>query len=177
MQTRSLTITVNLFTVFSAFPTTMKRVAVHTPHGRRMHANPPIHPGNALRTITSQKQDELIRNRVTWAVRTQLLPLIIPDQPDTMTHTAPMSHPNTNSSVPVAMAPKGNKLGVCITGQLSRLELATKIERLLKPARAHGWDSVDLVLVLDDSSDSFVNKDGTHITATCIQRCPTGSSP
>eukprot|EP00729_Bicosta_minor_P006725 gene6725-14622_t len=57
------------------------------------------------------------------------------------------------------MAPKGNKLGVCITGQLSRLELATKIERLLKPARAHGWDSVDLVLVLDDSSDSFVNKD------------------
>ena len=43
--------------------------------------------------------------------------------------------------------PNKNRLGVCITGQLSRLELATKIDRLLKPARAQGWDAIDLVMV------------------------------
>lgn len=43
--------------------------------------------------------------------------------------------------------PNNNRLGVCITGQLSRLELATKIDRLLKPARALGWDAIDLVMV------------------------------
>ena len=46
-----------------------------------------------------------------------------------------------------ARRPNKNRLGVCITGQLSRLELATKIDRLLKPARAQGWDAIDLVMV------------------------------
>jgi hypothetical protein len=53
----------------------------------------------------------------------------------------------------------GHRFGICIIGQLSRLELKTKIERLIAPSRTLWEGRVDVVLVLDPASEKYVNPD------------------
>jgi hypothetical protein len=56
----------------------------------------------------------------------------------------------------------GPRLGICIVGQLSRLELKTKVERLIKPSLPLWGGRVDVVMVLDPMSERYVNTDSAN---------------
>jgi hypothetical protein len=127
------------------------------------------------------RQDAAIREQVQWAVQRQLsvdaaaqatasgasngqaadsagLPPTPPPNPPSNSRT------NTTNS----------RLGVCITGQLSRLELTSKVEHLLKVSQQGEWAGVDVVLVLDTATASYVNTQGKGrgraVAAECYAR-------
>jgi hypothetical protein len=52
----------------------------------------------------------------------------------------------------------GSRRGIiCVTGQLARVEVESKIQNIVKPMRQHGFDVVDLVFVLDSTQNHRTN--------------------
>jgi hypothetical protein len=75
-------------------------------------------------------------------------------------------------SSPVVESP-GKRFGVCVVGQLSRLELETKIAKLLKPSLSRWEGRVDVVIVLDPVSFSNV----LGLCHVCAKKQPLYADP
>ena len=72
------------------------------------------------------------------------------------TTPSPMSQPTSESNINKKKNP-GKNVYICITGQLSRLELHNKIKHLFSPLHELGY-SLNIGLVLSESTPQFSNK-------------------
>jgi hypothetical protein len=105
-----------------------------------------------LRVVTIVWQIKNPQNSKPIAV----LPLALRTTPEPIIPKPILRPPPVSQDPPVVLPPRsaartGRTLGMCITGQQVRLELKSKIERLIKPMLDE-FDAVDVVFVLSNDT-------------------------
>ena len=82
-----------------------------------------------------------------------------------------MSRSAARLEAPAPKRPGRLRIAVCIAGQLSRLEIASKIENVLKPTAATQPEALDLFLALEVGAQIYSNLDFGAILAQQVHNC------